>query len=115
MVDLESVLVKILSERLEEGEEKISFAEAARIDLQIRDYLIISYSPWGRTPFEIAVFICHSCESVDAAERWLRSISEQERASLTFIDVLQLSEPLKADEIDADAAAGARRKFLEAV
>jgi hypothetical protein len=97
---LETVLVKILTERLEEGADNLTFAEAARIDLQIRDYLIISYSPWGRTPFEIANFICHSCDSVDAANRWLRSISEQERAGLTFIDVLQLIEPMKADEIN---------------
>ena len=105
MVDLETVLVNILNERLEDGAEKISFAEAARIGRQIRDYLVISDSPWGREPNDIAVFICASCDSAskDAAERWLQSSSEKDLADLDLVDVLMLLQPGLDQDIDGAA------------
>src|SRR5258708_32206153 len=106
MLDLEGVLTDLLTERLEDGAEKISFAEAGRIDSQIRDYLAISDSPWGREAYDIADFICASCGSAskDAAERWLQSISDEQRANLGLVDVLMLLQPMMDEEIDALAA-----------
>src|SRR5258708_4184121 len=103
MLDLEGVLTDLLTERLEDGAEKISFADAARIDRQIRDYLAISDSPWGREPYDIADFICHSCGSAskDAAERWLQSISDEQRANLGLVDVLMLLQPGLEEDINA--------------
>lgn len=103
MADLETVLVNILSECLEEGEEKISFADAARMNRQIRDYLGVSDSPWGREPVEIADFICHNCGSWsrDAAERWLSSISKQALERLGLVDVLMLLQPMMDEDIEA--------------
>lgn len=54
----------------------------------------------------VDAFIRASCGSASkaAADRWLRILSAQELARLTLTDVLQLLEPMKADEIDAMAA-----------
>jgi hypothetical protein len=76
-------------------QKSFSFKESQRVRRLIRDTLEITDSPSSRNPGDIADFIYWNCESLsrDAAERWLRSLTEHEVARLQLGDVLSALAP----------------------
>jgi hypothetical protein len=99
---LETVLWNILEEHLEGDADELTPAESQRVSRIIRDTLEITDSPSSRRPGEIADFIYWNCWSASraAAERWLRSLTEQEVARLLLGDVLGALAPSLADSIE---------------
>jgi hypothetical protein len=92
---LETVLWNLLEGYLEEGADELTPAESQRVGRLIRDTLEINDSPSSHDPGEIADFVVGNClsESRTAAERWLRSLTEQEIARLQLGDVLSALAP----------------------
>ncbi|HYS86322.1 MAG TPA: hypothetical protein VEN78_15170, partial [Bradyrhizobium sp.] len=72
-----------------------SLAESQRVRGLIRDCLEITDSPDSRDPYQIADFIYWNCSSLsrDAAERYLRSLTDKEVAKLDVGSVLALLQP----------------------
>jgi hypothetical protein len=92
---LETVLWNLLEEHLEGDADELTPAESQRVGRLIRDTLEITDSPSSRDPYQITDFVYWNCSSGSkaAAERWLRSLSEQEVARLQLGDVLSALAP----------------------
>lgn len=98
-----SVLEAILREwHSDEDTEELSPAESQRVQRLIRDNLEITDSPSSRDPYQIADFVYWNCASAsrDAAERWLRSLTDEAVARLDVADVLAALQPGLDDDIN---------------
>ena len=84
--------------RAETGELSVEKLEGIRHLLSI--HLDITDSQRCHSPNEMAATIYSRCGSTsrDAAERWLRSLSEEERASLTLSHLLMALEADQAEQ-----------------
>jgi hypothetical protein len=95
LTSLEAVLGDVLDKCLDEGADELTPAESHRVRRLIRDTLEIADSPSSREPYQIADFIFWNCESGsrDAAERWLKSLSDEQVADLRLGDLLAALAP----------------------
>jgi hypothetical protein len=108
MSEADSKLISVLEAALrkecaDQDTCELSLEESRQVRRMIRDSLEITDSPSGRDPYQIADFIYWNCESAsrDAADRWLRSLTEKQLAGLGFGDVLAALAPGVAGDIEA--------------
>lgn len=122
MSEADSKLISVLEAALreecaDEDTGELSLEESRGVRGLIRDSLEIDDSPSERDPYQIADFVFWNCESAsrDAAERWLRSLTEKQLAGLGFGDVLAALAPGVAGDIEelADENEAERRKEKE--
>ena len=97
------VLEQVLRDNYADEETgKLPLKESQWVRQLIRDYLEITDTPLSLDPYQIADFIYRNCESSskDAAERWLRSMTDQEIGQLELSDVLMALVPGYAGDIE---------------
>jgi hypothetical protein len=107
-----SVLEAILIEQHAAEETwQLPVEELRRVQRLILDYLEISDRPSSREPHHIAEFIYWNCWSAsrDAAERWLRSLTDEEVKGLQLGDVLSALAPGQDGGINELAEENERR------
>jgi hypothetical protein len=111
MADANSSLTYVLERVLRENHadeetERLSVKESKLVYQLVTDYLETD-NPWWDSlePRQIADDIYGSCEglSVNAAERWLASLTAEELAALQLGDVLMALQPGHYDEYEQQA------------